>query len=173
MDKKIHSMNSMLRECIVEHLLIGKILRTLWRRGIYDAEILRSEYDAGGYDLVLTYRDLVRHVQLKTMLDGGKTDEFKIGLRLADRPSGCVICVVVSADLKLARYLWFGGTPGEPLPTITQMKVARHSKGTAKGVKLERAAHRAVQLKKFTEVTAIESLVDCLVGRIAQSNEQD
>ena len=46
-----HSLHSVLREVILEHLLIGELLRVLWRRGITDAEILRSEFDAGGYDL--------------------------------------------------------------------------------------------------------------------------
>ena len=48
-----HSEHSMLRELIIEHLFIGEGLRKLWRRGITDVEVLRSEIDTFGYDLVI------------------------------------------------------------------------------------------------------------------------
>jgi hypothetical protein len=47
-----HSTHSTLRERIVGNLFIGDVLRTLWRRGITDVEILRPEFDAHGYDVV-------------------------------------------------------------------------------------------------------------------------
>lgn len=47
-----HSLHSTLRERIVEHVFIGDALRRLWQREVRDVEILRSEFDAGGYDLV-------------------------------------------------------------------------------------------------------------------------
>src|SRR5262245_59321341 len=41
-----HSTHSTLREHIIEHVFVGDALRTLWRRGIMDVEVLRSEFDA-------------------------------------------------------------------------------------------------------------------------------
>ena len=38
---------------IVEHLFIGETLRHLWTREIFDAEILRSKFNADSYDPVL------------------------------------------------------------------------------------------------------------------------
>jgi hypothetical protein len=37
-----NSTHSTLRERIVEHVFVGDVLRTLWRRGITDVEVLRS-----------------------------------------------------------------------------------------------------------------------------------
>ena len=58
-----HSLHSVLRERIVEHLLTGELLRRLWSFGITSVEILRSEFDRGGYDLVADNGPVVRHVQ--------------------------------------------------------------------------------------------------------------
>lgn len=49
----MHSLRSTLRERIVEHVFVGEALRNLWRRGIADVEVLRSEFDAHGYDLIM------------------------------------------------------------------------------------------------------------------------
>ena len=53
MTRAIHHTHSSLREKIVEHLFVGAALKTLWARDIVDAEILRSEHDSYGYDLVM------------------------------------------------------------------------------------------------------------------------
>ena len=51
----------------------GDALRRLWQLGVTDVEVLRSEFDAGGYDLVMTHGKIVRHIQMKTMMESGKT----------------------------------------------------------------------------------------------------
>jgi hypothetical protein len=49
-----HFTRSTLRERIVEHVFVGDVLRTLWRRGVTDLEILRPEFDAHGYDAIMS-----------------------------------------------------------------------------------------------------------------------
>lgn len=63
-----HYAHSTLRERIVEHVFVGDALRALWKRGVTDIEVLRSEFDAGGYDLVMTHGRTVRHIQFKSVL---------------------------------------------------------------------------------------------------------
>lgn len=53
MDQDAHSHRSTLRERIIEPVFVGDALRLLWRRNITDVEVLRSEFDAHGYDLVM------------------------------------------------------------------------------------------------------------------------
>ena len=120
----VHFRHSVLRERIVEHVFIGETLRRLWIRGVTDVEVLRSEFDAGGYDLVMCRGPVVRHIQFKVSRVGGKTAGIKASLRLQETPSGCVLWVLVTSDLELQTFLWFGGAPGQPLPDITSMKVA-------------------------------------------------
>lgn len=159
-----HSHHSTLRERIVEHLFIGEVLRALWRVGVYDAEILRSEFDAGGYDLVLSFRTIVRHIQFKTIIEGGKTDDAKISLGLASKSSGCIIWIVVSDHLLLERYLWFGGEPGQPLADIHAAQVAKHTKGNADGEKLLRPNHRLVKKSWFDRLASIDEVIVRLIG---------
>ena len=110
-----HYIHSTLRERIVEHVFVGDALRRLWQIGVTDVEVLRSEFDAGGYDLVMSYRKVVRHIQFKTVTVDGKADAIKVSLKLGEKPSGCVIWIVVTPELALQSYLWFGGPPGEQL----------------------------------------------------------
>src|SRR3984885_10705828 len=91
-----HYLHSTLRERIVEHVFVGDILRRLWQLGVTDVEVLRSEFDAGGYDLVMSYRKIVRHIQFKTVTVDGKADNIKVSLKLVEKPSGCVIWIVVT-----------------------------------------------------------------------------
>lgn len=159
-----HFLFSTLRERIVEHVFIGELLRSLWRRGITDVEVLRSEFDAGGYDIVLAFGKVVRHVQFKTMIVGGKAANVKISLKLGEKPSGCVIWIVVTPSLGFDHFLWFGGAPGGPLPDISLFRVAKHTKGNAEGVKLERPQHRVVPRSKFDTLRSIDDVVGRLFG---------
>ena len=145
-----HYVHSVLRERIVEHVFIGDALRRLWQRGVTNVEVLRSEFDAGGYDLVMSYRDIVRHIQFKVMVAGGKRANVTASLKLMDKPSGCILWVVVTDALDFHTFLWFGSTPGEPLPDLRALKTATHTKANAEGVKLQRPGQRTVPRSAFT-----------------------
>jgi hypothetical protein len=115
-----HFTHSTLRERIVEHVFIGDVLRTLWRRGVTDVEILRPEFDAHGYDVVMSRGAVVRHVQLKTQAAG----KVSVGHALSQKPSGCVVWIGLEKDtLDLGPFLWFGGLPGAPLPDIPATRI--------------------------------------------------
>jgi hypothetical protein len=163
-DMTLHSTHSTLRERIVEHLFVGQILRVLWRRRIVDVEVLHSEFDAYGYDLVMSHRDIVRHIQLKTSVEDGRADETKASLSLLEKPSGCIIWIIVTPDLKLRSYLWFGGSPGEPMPDIRENKVAKHSKGDAHGTKSERANYRVIRRTRFKNLGTLDDVLFQLFG---------
>jgi hypothetical protein len=89
-----HFHHSTLRERIVEHLFIGDSLRRLWHLGVMDVEVLRSEFDAGGYDLVMSRRKVTRHIQFKSVMVDGKAARTSISMKLMEKPSGCVIWIV-------------------------------------------------------------------------------
>jgi hypothetical protein len=99
-----HSINSSLREHIVEHVFVGEALRRLWQHGIVNVEVLRSEFDAHGYDLVLARGNIVRHIQLKTGL-AKRPGDVSVPMSLAEKPSGCVIWISVTEKLDLGPYL--------------------------------------------------------------------
>ena len=161
-----HSIRSTLRERIVEHVFVGDALRRLWQLGVTDVEVLRSEFDAGGYDLVMSYRKLVRHIQLKSVMDGGKAANVNVSLKLMEKPSGCVLWIVLSPKLELRSYRWSGGAPGEPLPDIRDLKIAKHSKGNAEGIKLERPNHRIVPRGRFEQLETLDAVLTRLFGSL-------
>ncbi len=81
-----------------------------------------------------------------------------------EKPSGCVIWLVLDPDLKVKSYRWFGAPPGEPLPDISDFKIAKDSKGNAQGTKLERPTHRVVPRGRFEQLDSLDALLTRLFG---------
>ena len=159
-----HAHHSVLREQIVEHLLVGRLLQRLWSANNTSVEILCSEFDRGGYDLVADYGSVTRHIQLKCSRGGGTTKEQTLSLNLAKKPSGCVLWIVVDDDLDFQNFLWFGAEPGLPLPSVDDMKTAKHVKGNSLGVRLDRPNLRVVPKKHFRSLQGIDQVLDALFG---------
>jgi hypothetical protein len=157
-------LESSLREKILEHVLVGDLLRALWRAGRRDIEVLRAEVDRGGYDLVLQANGIVRHIQLKSSYAASSTADVNVHVNLARKPGGCVLWVLFDpTSFTLGPFLWLGGAPGQPLPDLGA-KVARHSKGDRDGYKAERPNHRTVGKGKFTRLNSMEEVVGALFG---------
>ena len=169
----VHAFHSTMRERIIEHVFVADMLRFLWARRIPTAEVLRSEFDAGGYDLVLSLGTIMRHVQLKSTVRGGKAASVKVSRKLAERPSGCVVWFIVSEALVLEEFLWFGGVPGDKLPDIECFSVAKHTKGNSLGVKLELPNHRVIPKSQFTRLESFGALMHELFGSALMDGSMD
>ena len=131
-------------------------------------DVLRAETDAAGYDIVVEVGSIARQIQLKSSARCAKTSRQKVHLALGQKVSGCVLCVKFDpANMELGPFLWFGGTPGSPLPDITDEKsfpVAKHTKGNAKGVKTERKSIRVVSSRHFIDLKTIDEVIERLFG---------
>lgn len=160
-----HFQNSALRERIVEHVFVGDALRTLWRQGIVDVEILRSEFDAHGYDLVMTRGRIVRHIQFKTGTSR-RPRTVSVSQSLAEKPSGCVIWIRVEPDLGMETFFWFGSAPGEPLPSIAGYANPLRPTHNKDGVRPPRQRHRAVPGKAFRELGTLSEVLEVLFGEL-------
>jgi hypothetical protein len=68
--------------------------------------------------------------------------------------------------LALGPFAFFGGTPGQKLPALEAMKVARHSKGNAQGIKAERPQIRIVPRSQFERPTSLDDLIERLFGQV-------
>lgn len=159
-----HHLHSSLREKIVEHVFVGEALRALWRRGVFDAEVLRSEFDAHGYDLVMGRAEIVRHIQFKTGVRD-KPARISVPVALASKPSGCVIWIQVDNRLEMRRFWWFGGLPGEPLPPLGE-RVARRIGRTAEGVRPLREGHRVLNGAAFQMIETLDGVLEALFGTL-------
>lgn len=164
-EESSHESSSM--ERLLELALLAELTQEAWfgRRQLVD--VLHSRVDAFGHDVVLECGNVLRHVQIKSRKLTAKTARYKVNTRLAERPSGCVVWVGWSVEPSTGRvrmeYRWFGGAPGEPLPELGS-RIARHSKGNAVGLKLERPNIRLLNLGDFTKLGGVADLLDRLFG---------
>ena len=162
-DLAMHSLHSTLRERVVEHVFVGEALRALWRRGITDVEVLRSEFDAHGYDLVMGRGPIVRHIQFKTGIRR-KPSAVSVSRSLATKPSGCVIWIAITLELELGPYWWFGGDPGLPLPDLAEFKSPKRIGRRETGERPLRANHSKVPASRFQRLNGLDDVLERLFG---------
>ena len=159
-----HNFHSSTREEYVEYILLAKLCSISWEQDRF-VEVARAQTDAQGYDLVLACQGIMRHVQLKASIAGGRTSTQKINLGLGRKPGGCVIWVVVDPEtLEPVEYLWFGGLPGQDLPDLGE-KRAKHTKANADGLKTERDALRILNKGRFTRLKSATDVFAALFGK--------
>lgn len=160
-----HIENSSYRERLLEHLFIGELLKLSWTSGDCALEVSKPEVDRSGYDLIAEANGFIRHIQLKATFVGSSTKSQNVHISLGDKPSGCVVLIHFNKEtLRLGPYLYFGGLPGEPLPSLENHKVARHTKGNAQGIKAERPNIKTIPNSAFTKIDAIQQLYSQLFG---------
>jgi hypothetical protein len=157
-----HSSDSSLREQALGHVFLGQLLTFMWRNSGRDIEVLKSEVDRGGYDVVLEANGIIRHVQLKSSFRGSKVREVDVSTKLLRKPGGCILWLEFDRDtLAIERFYWFGGTAGNGLPDIG-LRISRHSKGNSDGEKNERPIHRVLTRGRFEALTDIREVVEKL-----------
>ncbi|WP_339034742.1 hypothetical protein WHZ78_23510 [Bradyrhizobium symbiodeficiens] len=160
----LHSRASSIREQALFHLLLGELMAARWQQGHHDIEVLKSEVDRGGYDIVLEANGVLRHLQLKSTFSGSAVRHVTVSTRLLEKPSGCVIWLEVNqSTLALESYLWFGDRPGIKLPDLGT-KVSRHSRGDGSGQKAERPMHRDLTKAGFERLSGMDELLIRLFG---------
>jgi hypothetical protein len=161
----LHTDFSAYRERLIEHLLVSELLKISWHRGDCSLEISQPEVDSSGYDVIAEAHGVIRHIQLKTTVLGSTTTSHTVQLALGSKPSGCVVVVFFQEEsLALGPFLFFGGMPGEPLPSLQPFKVAKNVRANAQGLKTERPNHRVVPNSAFQKIATIEALYGCLFG---------
>jgi len=156
---------SVYRERLLEHLLIGDLLKHSWLHAGATLEVSQPSIDRSGHDVVLEANGVTRHVQLKSSSRSAATATQKVHVGLANKPSGCVIWTRFDRDcMTLGPFMFFGGEPGAPLPSLADFPIAKHTKGDAEGVKKERPNLRVVSKSKFRRIDDIPTLYTALFG---------
>jgi hypothetical protein len=151
-------------EKLLEHRFLADLTTHLWCRGTRDFDVLHPEVDTFGHDLVIECQGIIRHIQLKAMVRNGKRRDVGVSLALAGRPSACVIWMLYDpVTLRIGPFLWFGASPGEPLPS-PGVRIGRHTKGNAQGCKAERPGIRLLPRSKFERLDTIDLLAERLFG---------
>jgi hypothetical protein len=163
MEKIQHSENSAYREKLIEHLFVGELLKLSWLHHGCSLEVAKPEVDRSGYDLIAEANGVVRHIQLKATFIGGKAVRQNVHLKLAEKPSGCVVWIYFDIDtLRLGPFFYFGGEAGKPLPNLTGYKPAKHTKGDKDGFKAERQNLCTINRGDFRKIDSIQDVYDAL-----------
>ena len=167
MNNENNYLRSSYREKIVEHKFVAELAECLWFNNEI-VDIARPDVDGAGFDLVLHARQKTRHVQLKSSKIGSKTPPLKILRRLIDFPSGCVVWAIIHEVLPDQEfrldYRFFGSGPGDPLPDISALPPARHTKADSTGYKAPRPSTVQIPVSRFTPVSNISDLINLLFG---------
>ena len=139
---------SLVREKILEHRLLSDLALVMLGRGV-EMDVLRSEFDAHGHEVVLEAAGVMRHVQLKATVHDGKGSAVIINSKLSSKPSGCVIWSTYDREtLDITSYRWLGAPPGQPLTSLGE-RLARRVRGNAQGFKAQMPGHRVVAKGRF------------------------
>ena len=160
LEASAHSSDSSLREQALGHVFLGQLLTFMWRTDARDIEVLKSEVDRGGYDVVLESKGVIRHVQLKSSFRGSKVREVNVSTKLLRKPGGCILWLEFDREsLEIERYYWFGSKAGNALPDLGE-RISRHSKGNSEGEKNERPIHRVLTRGRFEALASIGEVVE-------------
>jgi hypothetical protein len=156
---------SVYRERLLEHLLVGELLKYSWLHAGATLEVSQPSIDRSGHDVVLEANGVTRHLQLKSSSHVAQTPAQKVHLGVAKKPSGCVVWTRFDrSTMNLGPFLFFGGEPSLPLPPLDAFKVAKHTKGNNDGIKKERPNLRVVRMSQFREIADIPALYVALFG---------
>jgi hypothetical protein len=154
-----HFENSSYREKLIEHLFVSELLKLSWLHHECSLEVAKPEVDNAGYDLIVEAHGVVRHIQLKTSVSTGRTNNQKVHVRLEGKPSGCVLWIYFDEKtLHLGPFRFFGDSAGKPLKGLSDFKIGKHTKGNKDGVKGERQNIRIIPKGRFKVLTSIEDV---------------
>jgi hypothetical protein len=158
-----HNEHSSYREKLIEHLFFGELLKLSWLHENCSVEIAKPEVDNAGYDIIAEANRVVRHIQLKSSHKESSTASQKLHIKLAEKPSGCVVWVVFDeSTLELGPFYVFGGRAGESITGLENLKTAKHTKGNKDGHKAERPNIKVLNKGQFLKVPTIELVYDFL-----------
>lgn len=149
---------SVMREKMLLHIFLSDIYQSFWLARNDTLEVLHSEIDNFGYDIVISANGKTRHIQLKSLTSGGSTSSFKINERLSKKEGGCVIIQEYSekeSKIEVKYHLF-------EAKNLENFKIAKHNKANAEGIKNERKGIKEVPKNKFQPCKSIQHLIQLL-----------
>jgi len=156
-DVALANAQSVYREKILEHGFITNLMLCDWRSKCANIDILRPEIDRFGYDLVASRGAITRFIQVKSSVVRGPTRVQKVHVNLLSKPDGCVVWIIVNERLDVDSYLVRIPPVGQSLG-CDGLKVAKHTKANAEGVKAERPNIRVMPISAFTPKQSIDDV---------------
>lgn len=152
-------------ESVLRQALIAQLSSVAWQRDPDETlQVLSSEVDDAGFDIILAYRGASRPIQLKQAHNEKKRGHCSIRLSFSKMPGSCVILMSHTLDeLKLDGCQFFGGAPGEPMSAIDGFKPSKTpGRRDGAGRRKVRTHYRDVPVNRFTALLSADALFDKL-----------
>jgi hypothetical protein len=152
-------------ENVLRHALIAELSSVVWSRDPSAAlQVFNTEVDDAGFDIVLSLGSQVRYVQLKQTHDQKVPSHCSVRLSFSDLPGSCVVLMSHTIpQLRLTQFRFFGGPPGEPMKSITELRLSKlPGRRGASGERKTRANYRDVSVRSFTGPYSAAQLLDVL-----------
>lgn len=152
-------------ENVLTHSMISALAGDLWRRDPeIRMDILRTEVDESGFDLVLTMSGLARYIQIKQVNSEGRNKNFSVRADFALMPGSCVVVIVHrDSDLHIEGYRFFGAAPNKAMPSVdafnSSILPGRRDKD---GNRRVREHYRDIPGVRFTKLNSVSDLLDVL-----------
>lgn len=161
-DVDLHTKASSHREQILEHHFIGELLRHLWRYSSHIGlpEVSHAEVDENGYDVVIEWGGIIRHIQLKSTI--GSKGTIRVNSSLVRKPSGCIVLMTCERDLTNVEFLWLGATPGSRFDIPASHKTAKSTRRNREGLKRESLSSVTIPKREFKRLRDIAELAELL-----------
>ena len=124
-------------------------------------DVLRSEVDDGGIDLILSEGKQTRHIQLKARAETIPPKPYQISNRLLETKGGAIIWIRYSKETleRIDFFVLIGGL-NKPIPRTSPFEPAKNRKGKPrKGyslVKMRQANHQRLNVKTLTQLLFLE-----------------
>lgn len=155
-------------ENVLRHAMIGAIAGAQWARDPLSClQILNSEVDDSGFDIVLALDARARYIQLKQTHAEKTPPHVSVCLSCSSMPGSCVILVAHNLhDLSIAHFRFFGSTPDCPMPDISAgAKSVVPGRRNTEGERKQREGYRNVPLSRFCPRLNQSQLLDMLFPR--------
>lgn len=152
-------------ENVLTHRLISSLAGELWRRDpCLPLNIFNAEVDDAGFDLVLGCGNRLRYIQIKQVHAAGNARKFSVRLDFTRLPGSCVVVVVhAEATLDVEHFLFFGGTPDIPMPSVENENPSiAPGRRDEDGKRKVRAHYRDIPRAKFRGPLDTSQLLDAL-----------
>jgi hypothetical protein len=135
-------------ENLLEHRFLFDLRRELVLREIPQLlNVLKSDVDAFGFDLVLSVGDRSLHVQMKTRSGSPYAKPYDLSEGLWRLPNSCVIWMLYDAELLEPSSYYLLGFPMPDKELFPSAKRAARRK-----VKIQQATHKKRSLRELANV---------------------
>jgi hypothetical protein len=150
-------------ENALRHVFLAGLMSCAWRKGMPPIQVSNAEVDDQGYDIVLAVGDIVRYIQLKGTISGGKRRAVDLNINLEKRIGGCCVWYFYDLDsLEIKHFHYFGAGPFSKIPTLDSYKQASHTRRNIDGNKPLRKNTKNVAKSNFRKLNTWDELLGVL-----------